>query len=89
MDKGIELPSWLNIEAWEGFVEMRKSIKRPMTMYAMKLAIRKLEQFKDAGIDPTMVMEQSIFHCWQGLFTLKDDGIPEPIKQIKGEEVPW
>lgn len=67
------LPTWVSPEAWDGFCEMRKSIRKPMTDYAKKLAIGNLEKLRQQGHDPTKVLEQSILKSWQGLFPVSDD----------------
>lgn len=69
----MDIPSWVSIEAWGGYVEMRKKIKRPMTEYAMKLAIKKLDKLRRQGYDPSMVLDQSTFESWQGLFPLREE----------------
>lgn len=81
------LPLWCPAHAWSGYVEMRKQIKRPLTDYGKKLAINRLAELMEHGHNPTAVLEQSIFHSWQGLFPLgcvrKEDvyGITEEQRQ--------
>ncbi|MGA1554268.1 MAG: hypothetical protein ACO35I_09655, partial [Burkholderiaceae bacterium] len=41
--KKVPLPDWIPTDAWDGFVEMRVKIKKPMTDRAIKLAVGKLE----------------------------------------------
>lgn len=67
------LPDWLPADAWDGFVAMRKAIKKPMAVDAYPIAIRKLESLRAAGNDPRMVLEQSTMNSWQGLFEVKAD----------------
>jgi hypothetical protein len=67
------LPDWLPLEAWAEYLAMRKKVKKPMTEYAQKLALRKLLEFKDQGQSVEAVLEQSIFHSWQGLFAVHPD----------------
>lgn len=66
----MQLPAWLHDceEAWNGWVEMRRKIKKPLTERAQRMAIRKLEELKQEGHDPRSVLEQSEFRCWAGLF---------------------
>lgn len=68
-----DLPAWIDIEAWQGWLEMRKSIKKPLTARAKKMAIHKLELLLQIGQDPTKVLDQSTFHNWIGLFPLKEE----------------
>lgn len=65
------LPDWLPLEAWKAFLGMRRQIKKPLTVDAFPLAIRKLEKLRALGNDPRAVLEQSTLNSWQGLFELK------------------
>lgn len=66
------LPEWIDREAWEGFLAMRKEIKKPITENAKGLAVKKLEQFAAQGHNPAAILNQSTFHSWQGLFEVKN-----------------
>ena len=73
------LPEWLTESAWSDFIEFRKSIPRsPFNLQAQKLALRKLEELREQGHDPTEVINQSILNGWKGLFPLKQDQGPNP-----------
>jgi len=69
--KGIELPDWMPVDAWDGFLEMRKTIKKPLTDRAKVLAIGKLQELRDAGQDAEAVLNQSTMNNWQGLFEVR------------------
>lgn len=64
------LPSDINLETWEAYIEMRKSIKHPMTEYAKQLIITKLSSI---GQDKNKVLNQSIENGWKGVFPLKNE----------------
>lgn len=66
-----DLPDWIPAAAWLDYVDMRKKIKKPMTVRAMELAINKLAELMRAGNDPTQVLNQSTLNSWQGLFEVK------------------
>ncbi len=70
----MELPEWIPKEAWDGWVAMRKEQKKALTERAKKMAIRRLAELRNQGWDPGMVLEQSEFCCWKGLFPLKEQG---------------
>lgn len=56
------------------FKEFRAKIKKPMTDRAVELLLSNLQKL--AGDDEQKkiaILEQSIFHGWQGVFELKDD----------------
>jgi hypothetical protein len=64
--------------AFLSYIEMRKKIKHPMTDRAIQLAINELNKLAaDNDELKIRIIEQSIFHSWQGLFPLKtsDNGI--------------
>lgn len=64
-------PSWLPIEAWNGFVQMRAKIKKPLTDRAAKMQLNRLSELRDKGHDPEAVLDQSTIHCWQDLYEIK------------------
>lgn len=70
--KEIDLPDWLPLQAWQDFIDMRKSIKAPLKDNAQKLAIAKLDKFREKGDDPEEVLNESTMNSWKGLFRLKD-----------------
>ena len=67
----LNLPEWLSIEAWDGYIEMRSLKKKPLTKRAALMALRRLNELRLDGNDPGMVLDQSTFYCWTGLFALK------------------
>jgi hypothetical protein len=64
------LPDWLQPEAWEDFIQHRKSLKSAMTPRAQTLLISELTKLRTQGHDPTEVLKQSIMRGWKGLFAL-------------------
>lgn len=71
--KKSSLPYWMPIDAWDGFVEMRNKIKKPLTDRAMVLAVGKLERFRAMGHDPSEVLNQSTLNDWQDLYEPRKD----------------
>jgi len=76
------IPNWVPKEEWREFVKMRIKIKKPMTDFAIKLAISKLEKLKEEGHNPTKVLVQSIERSYQGLF-------PVANKQEDSDGMEW
>ncbi|MXV43487.1 hypothetical protein GS501_00125 [Saccharibacter sp. 17.LH.SD] len=64
-------PDWVPLEAWAGWVEMRRAKKRPATQRALELSVKELAKLRDAGNDPGEVLDQSTQNGWQGLFPIK------------------
>ncbi len=69
--KTAALPDWLSAEAWRDFREHRQKIRKPLSPRAEELAIKRLDELRRAGHNPTAVLEQSILGGWQGLFEIK------------------
>lgn len=65
-------PDWVPEHPWDGYVEMRTKIRKPMTDNAKWMAVDELRRLTDAGHPPGDVLNQSIFNSYQGLFELKD-----------------
>lgn len=66
-------PSWIPTEQWNAWIEMRKASKKPPTLFALQLAVAKLEELKAQGHAPSAVLAQSAFKCWTDLWPLKDN----------------
>ena len=62
------LPGWLDAELWASWKRHRKSLRKPMTADAEKLAIRELERLRADGYEPRAVIENAILKSWQGLY---------------------
>lgn len=68
-------------QAFIGYVEMRKQMKKPMTDRAIELAIKKLQHLAVLPFSDLMdnkhaiqILNQSVMNGWQGLFPLKEQG---------------
>lgn len=57
----------------EDFIEMRKSIKKPLTQRALSMLFSKLDELTAEEPMKIKILEQSIFHNWQGVFPLKEE----------------
>lgn len=59
--------------ALKAFVQMRSFIKKPMTEYALKIMLKKLDELGNNDTTKIAILNQSITHNWQGIFPLKDE----------------
>ena len=67
------IPIYLK-ESFDGFEEMRRSIKKPITEYAKKKIVEKLEKLYPANIEKQIeCLNQSTMNCWQGVFEIKQE----------------
>lgn len=59
------------IDALTGYVEMRKTIKKPLTDKALKMIITKLDKLGKTTPEKIEIVNQSVMNSWQGIFPLK------------------
>lgn len=74
--KPVELPENVNRDLWVQFVDMRNSIKKPLTENAVKLLINKLIDF---GVGANQSLESSIIGSYQSVYPPKNT--PAPVQQ--------
>ncbi len=69
--------------AFQEYLTMRKKIKKPIcTEMALHRAMNTIERLSKGDNDLAVkILNQSVDHCWQGLFALKDN---EPHSTSKG-----
>jgi hypothetical protein len=67
-----ELPDWIPADAWNGWVEMRKQLKKPLTDRAYNQAIDKLVAFMAKGQNITEVLDRSTMNGWTDLYEIKE-----------------
>lgn len=60
-------------EALEGFEEMRKKAKKPMTDKARELALKELFKLSKNEEEQIAIVEQSIAKCWLSFYPLKEE----------------
>lgn len=78
--ENFKIPDWIPIEAWQGFLDMRKSIKKPLRTERQNiLIINKLGELKKQGENIEGVLNQSTMNSWQSVYAVKDKG-QEPYK---------
>lgn len=69
----VELPANVNRDLWIQFVDMRNSIKKPLTENAVKLLINKLIDF---GVGANQSLESSIIGSYQSVYPPKNTQPP-------------
>lgn len=67
----MELPDWIPIDAWNGYVEMRKKQKKPLTQRAMELRVADLAKWRIAGQDVAAILDQSTVNGWTDLYEVR------------------
>ena len=54
------------------FIDMRKTIKKPMTTKALELLLKNLERLTNLEEEKIAILNQSIEHGWQTVYPLKN-----------------
>lgn len=68
---GFVLPDWVPLVEWSAYVEMRRKTKKPMTEHAKSLLVLKLEKLRDAGEDPSVVLNEATSRNWLSVYPVK------------------
>ena len=55
------------------FIDMRKTIKKPMTTKALELLLKNLEKLTNLEEEKIAILNQSIEHGWQTVYPLKNN----------------
>lgn len=82
------LPAWIDREAWDGYVAMRKTMKKPMTARAETLVLKTLYQLKERGHDPSAALDQSTVHNWIDVYEPKAKEITNMKREYFEAEAP-
>ena len=61
------------IESVKGFIEMRKTIKKPLTEKALLLIFKNLDKLSKSDAEKVEILNQSVMNSWQGVFPLKQN----------------
>lgn len=78
----IALPAYIDREAWAGFEDMRRAIKKPLTDRSRKLVLYELQRIKDAGHCANAALDQSTNHCWADVYVPKE----KPVERKAGAQ---
>lgn len=82
------LPAWIDAEAWDGFLAMRKAMKKPTTPRAEMLVLKTLYQMKEMGHDPNASLDQSTVRNWIDVFEPKAKEMTNLVKTYYEPEPP-
>ena len=80
-----ELPSWIEQDAWEAYMKMRKAKRAKVTDESRQELIKQLTLFKENGDDTNVILRRSVMNGWTGIFALGEErntnGIPKGYSQ--------
>lgn len=90
------IPDWIDRTSWDGYLEMRKRIRAPLTDWGMHLTVMDLDTLRKQGVDPNRSLDQSAQKSWRGVFRISDGGQangskpaakqPKTFNQLKEDE---
>jgi hypothetical protein len=67
--EGDNIPDFINKNLFDGFAEVRRKLKKPLTEKAQELIIKKLSEFESKQVGfANLALENSIANSWQGVF---------------------
>ena len=81
-NEGSIIPEHLR-EIWPHFVEMRQEKKKPLSLKAVQLILKKLEGYDHAT--QIRMVEQSIENSWSGVFPVKNQSRAPAGRQAPGD----
>jgi hypothetical protein len=68
-------PEWLDQEALEDYMLMRKRIKKPMSERRMRQFMARIRELHEAGHDVNQSLDEATDHQWLDLYEPKDKSI--------------
>lgn len=71
-------------QALNDFIEMRKRVKKPPTVRALKLCLKKLDDLAIDDFIKTKIVNQSVICCWLDFFELRNNK-----SYTKNKELPF
>ena len=60
-------------EALKAYIQMRRTIRKPLTNYAFEQVFKKLNKLAGTEEEKIEIVNQSIMNSWQGVFAVKDN----------------
>lgn len=74
-DKGTskDLPPYVDKEAWNDFIDVRKKLKAVHTGRAINTLINKIEKYHGQGLDVNEMLEASIVSSWKDIYPLRKE----------------
>lgn len=68
------LPEWVPSDAWDGYIQARKQMRKPMTDRAKKLLLGELTKLREQGHDPANLLDTATAKNWLSVYPPKGEG---------------
>ncbi len=69
-------PTWISLDDWDAWLEMRKQNRIKTTPRAMKIAVNKLTKLREAGQDVSAILQEAVLRNWTGVWGIDDHRKP-------------
>jgi hypothetical protein len=66
-----QIPDWVPVTPFEGYIAQRKKIRKPMSERAIELLVMKLEKLRATGEDIGACLDEATLKGWQTVYPLK------------------
>lgn len=73
----VVLPDWMPADAWNDFIASRTRRGKAPTDQAVRLLVKHLGEFRDAGQDVAAILNRSTMNGWTGIFAEDARGKPK------------
>ncbi len=79
-------PDWVPVDAWNGWIEVRRKNRWPVTDRALALAVGELEALRGKGHDPSRVIDLATLKGWRSFYPPKDapPKLDDPFRGVEG-----
>lgn len=72
-EAALVLPDWVPKEQWNAWIDARKKRRNPPTAWALKLALVKLEHWREEGHSVSHILANAAFNGYAGLWIPKEN----------------
>lgn len=70
----VELPEWINPEAWDCYLDVRRKRRALLTAGALNAVLHRLDEFRARGHDPNEILATSFRSNWPDVYEPKATG---------------
>ena len=79
------IPAWVDPEAWQEYLDMRRRIKKPMTTRSYRDRLAELTEIRAAGYDVTYCIDSATNGCWQKFYAVERQEII-PLRRAEADK---
>lgn len=84
----VALPDWLPLDAWNGYLAMRKAKRKEPTDRAVTLVLAALDRYRAAGYDVATILDTSTTNGWTDVYEPRTPSAPTVGPSGQGQPTP-